>query len=63
MTDPGSDIPDEAELTAFYAEVSREPMRPEDLIEPVLDDPLGVAKRYYKDDNRPVLYEPNERRS
>lgn len=62
MTEPGSRIPDEAELTEFYAEVSGESLRPERLIEPVMDDPLDVAKRYYREDNRPVLYDPQEER-
>lgn len=29
---------------------------------PVIEDPLEVAKRYYREDNRPVPYDPDERR-
>lgn len=61
MTDPGSDIPDEAELAEFYEEVGKA-QRPEYLIEQTMDDPLDVAKKYYREDNRPVLYDPEAQR-
>lgn len=55
MSDPELD---ESELIDYYDRLTE---RCED-VEPVLEEPLAVAKRYYVEDNRPVLYDPEERR-
>lgn len=59
MIDPEHGVPDEEELADFYEEVGKA-QRPEYLIEQIMDDPLDVAKKYYHEDNRPVLYEPGD---
>lgn len=58
MSEPGSEVPDDDDLTDYYDRITE---LCED-VEPVLEDPLAVAKRYYVEDNRPVLYDPEERR-
>lgn len=59
MTAIGSEVPDEQALEDYY-EALNEVDGPSRGLEHI--DPLEVAKRYYVEDNRPVLFDPDEER-
>lgn len=50
--------PWEVELTGFYDEVKND----EDDPEIVMPEPMDLARSYYVEDNRPVLYDPEAHR-
>lgn len=55
----GPDVPAEDELTMYYQALN-EVDGPSRGLE--FADPLEVAKQYYVEDNRPVLFDPEEER-
>lgn len=55
-------IPDEADLEEFYTLMAQEVPAMDDLTLAALGDPLDLARRYYREDNRPVLYDAERAR-
>lgn len=52
MNDLDNETPDESELRDYYDRITErceDVLGPGELIEPVLDDPLDIARRYYRE--------------
>ncbi len=54
------ELPDEVELEDYYFQLARQ-YESEDP-RPDVAEPIEVAKSYYVEDNRPVLYDEEEHR-